>query len=147
MAWQAMAGPSPVQSDAGQVVTTCRIQNVALGIGPLTVDVPNDGTVAGLTAAVKAMIAVRSQSTGQRNVVPSGTVLDLSDPPPPAGPTQADINRSQWGTDYATYRRYMQGVALGLGGYDAATQQTLLTQLQSAWVANDPTYDALLVGR
>lgn len=115
MAWVAITAESPVQGDT--VVTTVRFTN-----GTKTVDVqlPNDGTVAGLSAAARAFVAQRNNQGDRTTIVPPGTLLDLVGPTP-AQPTQAELDRSAWLKDWATYQGYLRGINANLPGMTSTT--------------------------
>lgn len=117
MAWIAIAGDSPVKGD--RIVTTVRLTN---GTKTVDVPVPNDGTLAGLQAAVRALIAQRTAPDGDPvQIVAPGTILDLTPPPGPPPPTQAELDRAAWFQDWRTYQSYQRGIAANLPGMTATT--------------------------
>lgn len=96
MTWTATSGQNTLIGDNGNLT------NVVLNNGTTTVrlvDVPNDGTAASLAAGVKARIAGRDATSGGRQFVAVGTVLDMTTPtvtPPPAPPAGFDAWVSAW---------------------------------------------------
>jgi hypothetical protein len=95
--WTATSGQNTLIGDSGNLTNV--VMNNGLGTIFKLVDVPNDGTAAGLAAGVKARLAARDASSGVRQFVPAGTVLDLTSPavtPPPTPPAGFDTWVSAW---------------------------------------------------
>lgn len=112
MTWTAVAGKSPVQNP-GDVVTTVTLTNVGTG-KPFNRDYRNDGTAAGLIAAIRATLSKMDASTDTIAVVAPGTVLDIADPAVvvPDPPTKAQQARDAFFTDLRASQQQAKSDAL-----------------------------------
>lgn len=130
--WMAIARESPVVQDiAAQTIVQVRNTRTDVTVR-LTVNYQGGRTLpeakARLEAATKTLIAQRDLDNGPIRVVPSGTNLDLADiPPVVTPPTQAELERAAFFTDYANER----------------TQQTLATLSPSLASRYKSEYGAL----
>ena len=112
MTWTAVAGQSPVQMP-GNVVTVVRFTSVDPD-SSFEQACPYDGTLAGLSAAARAVIANLNPETAAVAVVAPDTVLDLAEPVPPAppAPTQAELDRAAFFADLRAARQQAKYDAL-----------------------------------
>ena len=109
MTWTAVAGQSPVQMP-GNVVTMVRFTSVDPD-SSFEQACRYDGTLAGLAAAARAVIANLNPETAAVAVVAPDTVLDLTVPEAPA-PTQAEIDRAAFFRDVRAERQQAKYDAL-----------------------------------
>ena len=109
MTWTAVAGQSPVQMP-GNVVTMVRFTSVDPD-SSFEQACRYDGTLAGLAAAARAVIANLNPETTAVAVVAPDTVLDLTVPEAPA-PTQAEIDRAAFFRDVRAERQQAKYDAL-----------------------------------
>ena len=109
MTWTAVAGQSPVQMP-GNVVTLVRFTSVDPD-SSFEQACRYDGTLAGLSAAARAVIAALNPQTAAVTVVAPDTVLDLTVPEAPA-PTQAELDRAQFFADVRAERQQAKYEAL-----------------------------------
>ena len=109
MTWTAVAGQSPVQMP-GNVVTLVRFTSVDPD-SSFEQACRYDGTLAGLTAAARAVIANLNPETAAVAVVAPETVLDLTVPDAPT-PTQADLDRAAFFADLRAARQQAKYDAL-----------------------------------
>lgn len=109
MTWTAIAGHSPVQNP-GNVVTIVRFTSVAPD-SSFEQACAYDGSLAGLSAAARAVIAKLNPETAAVTVVAPDTTLDLTVPTAPT-PTQAELDRAAFFADVQTERQQAKLAAL-----------------------------------
>lgn len=129
MTWTAMVGKSPRQAPGDVVTTVTFTSDSAKGF---TQDVQNDGSVASLTAASKAVAGKLDSATAAVQVVTPGTVLDLTDPVPPQQPPPTPLQI--WQTARRVSQQCQRGLEEQIPGFDQA-------RLTSAIGARDALYD------
>ena len=110
--WTATTGASPVLNP-GNVVTIVTLTNSETG-ATINQEFRYDGTQAALERVVRTALAGLSDSSPAVTFVAPDTVLDLSEPVPPAAPapTQAELDRAAFFADLRAARQQAKYDAL-----------------------------------